>query len=148
MSCMASRDRMVCMKVSLAYFTCPGSSTNLTQQEFKGTVSRNFFMQFYSLKHVSRPPDSYPKAVSNINLNSPRYSNSNLIPRCGPPPLEDSILRCGPSRRIKTYDVAPLRGIESYGVGPPAGSNPTVWPTPTGSNPMVWPLPQDRLSWD
>ena len=96
-------------------------------------------MQFFSSKHVSRPPDSYPKAVSNINSNSPRYSNSKLIPRCGPPrrirshgvappagsnptmwpPLLDRILRCGPSRRI-----------ESYGVALPAGLNPTVWPSP------------------
>jgi hypothetical protein len=79
-------------------------------------------MQFFSSKHVSRPLDSYPKAVSNINSNSPRYSNSKLIPRCGPPP-EDSIPRCGPSRRIESYDVAPS----------------------VGSNPTVWPLPQDRI---
>jgi hypothetical protein len=64
-------------------------------------------MQFFSSKHVSRPPDSYPKAVSNINSNSPRYSNSKLIPCCGSP-----------------------RRIRSYGVAPPAGSNPTVWPSP------------------
>jgi hypothetical protein len=53
-------------------------------------------------------------------LNSPRYSNSKLIPCCGPPggfdPTvwslpQDRILRCGP-----------VRGIESYGVAPPAGS--------------------------
>jgi hypothetical protein len=62
-------------------------------------------MQFFSSKQVSRPPDSYPKAVSNINSNSPRYSNSKLIPCCGPP-----------------------WRIRSYGVAPPAGSNPTVWP--------------------
>jgi hypothetical protein len=103
-------------------------------------------MQFFSSKHVSRPPDSYPKAVSNINSNSPRYSNSKLIPHCGPPrgfdptvwPLpQDRILRCGH-----------LCGIESYSVAPPAGSNSMVWPPPGESNPMVWPLLQDRLSWD
>jgi hypothetical protein len=89
-----------------------------------------FCMQFFSSKHVSRPPDSYPKAVSNINSNSPRYSNSKLIPHCGPPrgfdptvwPLpQDRILRCGH-----------LCGIESYSVAPPAGSNPMVWPPPGG----------------
>jgi hypothetical protein len=40
-------------------------------------------------------------------------------------PPEDSILQCGPSRRIKSYDVAPS----------------------AGSNPTVWPLPQDRILW-
>jgi hypothetical protein len=79
-------------------------------------------MRFFSSKHVSRPLDSYPKAVSNINSNSTRYLNLKLIPCCGPPP-ENSIPQCGPSRRIESYDVAPS----------------------VGSNPKVWPLPQDRL---
>jgi hypothetical protein len=108
-------------------------------------VSRDFLHAVFSSKHISRPPDSYPKAVSNINSNSPRYLNSKLISRCGPPPpLEDSILWCGPSCRIQAYNVAPSAGsnptlwpllqdrilqcgppprrIESYGVAPPAGS--------------------------
>jgi hypothetical protein len=113
----------------------------------KGQCHEIFCMQFFSSKHVSRPPDSYPKAVSNINSNSPRYSNSKLIPHCGPPPPR----------------------IRSYGVVPPAGSNPMMWPPPrarilrcgpsrriesygvappAGSNLKVWPLPQDLLSWD
>jgi hypothetical protein len=109
---------------------------------------------FFIKTRLPTPPDSYPKAVSNITTNSPRYSNSKLIPRCGPPggfdptvwPLpQDRILGCGPHR-----------GIESYGVAPPAGSNPMVWPPsrgiesygvapPAGSNPTVWPSPRDRL---
>jgi hypothetical protein len=75
---------------------------------FKGTVSRDFLHTVFSIKHVSRPHDSYPKAVSNINTNLPRYSNLKLILCCGPPP-ED---------------------FRSYGVAPPVGSNPMVWPPP------------------
>jgi hypothetical protein len=90
-----------------------------------------------ALKPVPQPPYSYPKAVWNINSNSPRYSNLKPVPRCGPP-----------------------RGIRSPGVAPPWGSdplmwplprdhwdehlcevNPTVWPPTAGSNPKVWPPP-------
>jgi hypothetical protein len=84
-------------------------------------------MQFFSSKHVSRPPDSYPKAVSNINSNSPRYLNSKLIPRCGPPGGFDPMVWNLPQNRI--LQCGPLCGIESYSVAPPSGSNPTVCPS-------------------
>ncbi len=121
-------------------------------------------MQFFSSKHVSRPPDSYPNSVSNINSNSPGHSNAKLGPCCGPP------------RRIRSYGVAPPagsnptmwppRGIESYGVAPPAGLNPTMWPPPRdrilrygpsrriglsavappgGLDFPMWPIPGDRI---
>ncbi len=44
-----------------------------------------FCLRFFSSKHVPKPPDSYPKEVFNINLNSLKSSNLQLIPRCGPP---------------------------------------------------------------
>ncbi len=106
----------------------------------KGQCHEVLCMRFVASKFVPQPPDSKPKAVSKINSNSSRYSNSKLIPCCAPPPPTgsnprlwpprggsnpmvwpppgDRILRCGLSRRI-----------ESYGVAPPAGSNSTVWPS-------------------
>jgi hypothetical protein len=47
------------------------------QNCLKGTVSRG-------ICHVPQSTDPHPKAVSNINSNSPISSNWLLIPRCGP----------------------------------------------------------------
>ncbi len=114
---------------------------------WKGHWHKIFCTRSFKSKLVPQPPDSYPEALSNINL--PRYSTSKQIPRCGPPaPPEDLILRCGPPRGIwspgvappagllrwtciwgKSHGVAPPpRGIKSWGVAPPGGSDPTMWP--------------------
>jgi hypothetical protein len=114
----------LCTNNSLALIRC------LTIQRFvadlKGHWHEIFCKQFLALKLVPQPPYSYPKAVRNINSNSPRYSNSKPVPRCGPPWW------------IWSYDVAPPAGSlrwtfmwgKSYGVTPPAGLNPKVWPPP------------------
>ncbi len=92
----------------------------------KGHWHEIFCTRFFESKLVPQPPDSYSKAVSNINSNSPRYSNSSQIPLCGPP------------WRIWSYNVAPPVGSlrwtcmwgKSHGVAPPGGSNPKVCPPP------------------
>ncbi len=63
-----------------------GQGKRLTKVDFKGTVSREIVSSFCSSQHVPQPTDSYPKAFSNVNLNSPRYSYSKPIPWCGPLP--------------------------------------------------------------
>ncbi len=50
----------------------------------QGQCHEEFCLRFFKQKHVPQPTDPHPKAVSNINLNWPRYSNLLLIPRCGP----------------------------------------------------------------
>jgi hypothetical protein len=124
----------------------------------KGHWHDIFCTRFFKSKLVPQPPDSYPKAVSNINLNLPRYSNSKHIPWCGPAPPEDLILRCGPPWGIWSPGVAPPPlGIQSSGmwpllrdcyehvceVNPTWGSDSAMWPPPGVSNFPLWPLPWD-----
>ncbi len=45
---------------------------------FKGALARNFWL-FFSSKAPARSSDSYPKFVSTIKLNSPRYSNYSSL---------------------------------------------------------------------
>ncbi len=58
----------------------------LALEFLKGTLTRDILHTVLKSKLVPQPPDPYPKAVLNLNSNSPRYSNSKQIPRCGPPP--------------------------------------------------------------
>ncbi len=50
----------------------------------KEQCHEEFCLWCFKWKHVPQPTDPHPKAVSNINSYSPRYSNLLLIPRCGP----------------------------------------------------------------
>ncbi len=50
---------------------------------FKGTVAWDFFLMILS-KAPNRPPDSWSKAVSNKDSNSPRYSVFQVLPCYGP----------------------------------------------------------------
>ncbi len=92
----------------------------------KGQCQEIFCMRFVASKFVPQPPDSYPKAVLNINSNSPRYSNSKLIPVV-PPPLAGS-----------NPTVWPLLGDRILRCGPP----PIIGDR--GSDFLLWPLPGDR----
>jgi hypothetical protein len=48
--------------------------------ELKGTLARDFWLLFFfSSKAPTWSPDSHPKFVSNINLNSLRYSNYSSL---------------------------------------------------------------------
>jgi hypothetical protein len=51
----------------------------------KGHWHEIFACGFFASKLVPQIPYSYSEAISNMNLNMPRYSNSKLIPRCRPP---------------------------------------------------------------
>jgi hypothetical protein len=45
----------------------------------KGTLARDFLLLFFSSKATTWSPDSYPKFISNIKSNSPRYSNYSAL---------------------------------------------------------------------
>jgi hypothetical protein len=47
----------------------------------KGTLARDFGLPFFIIKRMLLAPDFYPSILLNINSNSPRYSNSKVIPR-------------------------------------------------------------------
>ncbi len=134
-------------------------SVKVKLKNIKGTLTRDFLHAVFLNQNSSHNPLIHPpKAVSNINLNSSRYSNSKQIPRCGPPGgsyptmwpspgdpiprcgppplffifyflfLQYPILWCGPSRGIVTMNMY-VRWIPRC-APPPAGSNPKVWPPP------------------
>jgi hypothetical protein len=58
----------------------------------KGHWHEKFCLWFFPSEHVPQPPDSYPKAISNINLNSLKNLNFQSILRCGPPQKIDLFL--------------------------------------------------------
>jgi hypothetical protein len=55
------------------------------ERRFKGTPKREILPLGFFIRTRPRTPDSYPKAVSNINSNSLKNSNLQSIPRCSPP---------------------------------------------------------------
>ncbi len=90
--------------------------------QVKETVSRDFLHAVFFIKTRLSAPWYIPESCFKYKFEFAKIFEFEADPPLCPPP-QDSILRCSPSRRIKSYDVAPC----------------------VGSNPMVWPLPQDQI---
>jgi hypothetical protein len=71
----------------------------------KGQSHKKFWLYVFSTKHFPQPTDSYTKAFSNINLNSPRNLNLKPIPRCGPPWRIDFFLQARADHKHECHSL-------------------------------------------
>ncbi len=73
--------------VGLIFYICIYGKNHPTDIHIKGTLTQEvLLLVFFLIKTRPQLSDSYPKALSNINLNSLNNLNLQLIPQCAPSP--------------------------------------------------------------